>query len=241
MGYPVAKLPHMKKYLVYLLLPCALWSCNLFEVRKIDQEPAVAADVSDTSGTLMHLDSLLAHDSAVAHNAQVKDTAMLPPSRVIKTGNVNPEELMRFAESLIGIRYVYGSTNPNVGFDCSGFITYVFNRFNIAVPRSSIDFTDVGATVPVAEAKRGDIILFTGTNPAERHVGHMGLITSNQDDSLHFIHSTSGKAMGVTITPLSKYYRSRFVRVSRIFPQNHDNAQQAATEQGTPNKEQRRG
>jgi cell wall-associated NlpC family hydrolase len=212
MGKSVFNLLHMKKYLICLLLPCVVWSCNLFEVRKIDQEPVAVSD------TLMHLDSLLAHDSAVADNAQVKDTALLPPSQTIKTGNVQPEELMRFAESLVGIRYVYGSTNPKVGFDCSGFITYVFNHFNIPVPRSSIDFTNVGTTIPVAEAKRGDIILFTGTNPAERHVGHMGLVVSNQNDSLNFIHSTSGKAMGVTITPLSKYYQSRFVRISRIFP-----------------------
>src|SRR5688500_1031773 len=203
---------YMKKYLAGLIFTCLLGSCNLFEVRKINQEPLADAD------TLLHLDSLLAHDTVVADNAQVKDTALLPPSQTINTGNVQPESLMRFAESLIGVRYVYGSTNPKVGFDCSGFITYVFNHFNIPVPRSSVDFTHVGSTVPVTEAKRGDIILFTGTNPAERHVGHMGLVTSNLNDSLHFIHATSGKAMGVTITPLSKYYKSRFVRVSRIFP-----------------------
>ena len=137
----------MKKYLAGLFFSFVLVSCNLFEVRKIDQEPIADSD------TLMHLDSLLAHDSVVADNAQVKDTALLPPSQVINTGAVQPEALMQFAESLIGTRYVYGSTNPKVGFDCSGFITYVFNHFNIQVPRSSIDFTDVGTTVPVAEAK----------------------------------------------------------------------------------------
>jgi hypothetical protein len=47
----------------------------------------------------------------------------------------------------------------------------------------------------------------------------MGLIVSNSD-TLKFIHSTSGKAMGVTITPLSDYYKSRFVKTIRIFPEN---------------------
>jgi cell wall-associated NlpC family hydrolase len=114
---------------------------------------------------------------------------------------------------------VYASTNPKVGFDCSGFITYVFNHFGIAVPRSSVDFTGVGKTIPVPEAKRGDLILFTGTDSTERVVGHMGLVVANGDE-LEFIHSTSGKAMGVTITPLNAYYKKRFVRVARIFPQN---------------------
>ena len=132
---------------------------------------------------------------------------------------VHPDALVTFAESLVGTLYKYASTDPQAGFDCSGFITYVFNHFGISVPRSSIDFTAVGKTVPVEKAKRGDIILFTGTDSTEKFVGHMGLVVSNTD-TLRFIHSSSGKANGVTVTPLNNYYRSRFVRVSRIFPQN---------------------
>ena len=158
-------------------------------------------------------------DTALQDNLRNKDTAFLPPSKEINVKNVNPESVMQFAETLKGVPYVYASANPNVGFDCSGFITYVFNHFNISVPRSSIDFTNVGKTIPVEQAKRGDIILFTGTNPLEKHVGHMGLIVSN-GDSLRFIHSTSGKAMGVTVTALGEYYQKRFVKALRIFPQN---------------------
>ena len=165
------------------------------------------------------LDSVRIDSIPKMDNAQNKDTELLPPSAAIDTKNTAPEQLMRFAETLMGTPYVCGSVNPKVGFDCSGFITYVFNHFNISVPRSSVDFTNVGKAIPVEEAKRGDIILFTGTNPLERHVGHMGLIVSNSD-TLKFIHSTSGKAMGVTVTPLSKYYQSRFVKTIRIFPQN---------------------
>jgi len=158
-------------------------------------------------------------ESVKNDNAQNRDTAILAPSQVIDVKNANPQSVMAFAETLMGTPYVYASTNPAVGFDCSGFITYVFNHFGVRVPRSSIDFTNVGKPIPVEQAKRGDIILFTGTNPAERHVGHMGLVVSNTD-TLKFIHSTSGKAMGVTITPLSSYYQSRFVKTIRIFPQN---------------------
>lgn len=173
---------------------------------------------SDTT-VLLHKDSVLARvDSQPADNAKIQHLP-LPPAQTVDVKNVYPNDLVTFAETLIGTPYVYASSDPKVGFDCSGFITYVFNRFGIAVPRSSVDFTDVGKTVSVEEAKRGDLILFTGTNPAERQVGHMGIIVSNTD-SLRFIHSSSGKAMGVTVTPLNKYYQSRFVRVARIFPQN---------------------
>ena len=143
----------------------------------------------------------------------IKDT--LPGQ--IATGNVTPEELVSFAETLIGTPYLYGSTDPQKGFDCSGFITYVFNHFQIKVPRSSIDFTNVGKEISVNEAKRGDIILFTGTDSTERFVGHMGIIVSNQNDVLQFIHSTSGKAYSVAVTIFNEYYRGRFVKVIRIF------------------------
>ena len=92
----------------------------------------------------------------------------------------------------------------------------MFNHFNIAVPRSSIDFTNVGKEIDLQTAKEGDLILFTGTVDSIRLVGHMGIITENTD-TLKFIHSTSGKANGVTISPLNKHYKLRFVKVIRVF------------------------
>ena len=142
----------------------------------------------------------------------------------IETGKTKPEEIVTFANSLIGTKYQYGSIDPKVGFDCSGFITYVFNHYNIKVPRSSVDFTDVGKPVTVEEAKPGDIILFTGTNPTIRRVGHMGIVNKTfSGDDLEFIHSSSGKAYGVTLSSLSSHYKDRFVKVIRIFTQNDRN------------------
>ena len=91
----------------------------------------------------------------------------------IITGSVDPRELLAFSKTLIGTPYLYDSTYPAKGFYCSGFITYVFNSFNIHVPRSSIDFTDKGKEVPLENALPGDLILFTGTDTLETHVGHM--------------------------------------------------------------------
>ncbi len=141
-------------------------------------------------------------------------------SSQINTGNTPPAELVKYAETLIGIPYLYGSTDPQQGFDCSGFITYVFNHFNISVPRSSIEFTNFAKKIPLEKSKPGDLILFTGTDSTERSVGHMGIIISNDSIQTLFIHSTSGKANGVTITPLNDYYKGRFVKVIRVFSQN---------------------
>lgn len=141
------------------------------------------------------------------------------PGKPIDTKGVKPEQVVAFAQTQMGIPYKYASTDPSVGFDCSGFITYVFNHFGIAVPRSSIDFTNVGKEVPETEARPGDLILFTGTDSTERFVGHMGIVVAPAKDTLKFIHATSGKANSVTVTPLNNYYRGRFVKTIRIFPE----------------------
>ncbi|WP_276363967.1 C40 family peptidase [Daejeonella sp. H1SJ63] len=125
-------------------------------------------------------------------------------------------ELTDFAETLKGISYRFGAADPKHGFDCSGFINYVYKQFDITVPRASREFTNFAKEIKLSEAKRGDLILFTGTDSTKRVVGHMGIITSNNGQSHEFIHSTSGKAYGVTITPLNRYYQGRFVKVIRV-------------------------
>jgi len=124
-------------------------------------------------------------------------------------------QLVDFAQTLLGIPYKYASSNPSEGFDCSGFITYVFKHFKVEVPRSSVDFTNTGQEVSIQDAQTGDLILFTGTVDSIRRVGHMGIITENRD-TLQFIHSTSGKAFGVTVSVLNKAYQRRFVKIIRV-------------------------
>ncbi|MBC7383623.1 MAG: C40 family peptidase [Bacteroidia bacterium] len=131
------------------------------------------------------------------------------------TEEVTGRQLVDFAKTLLAIPYKYASSDPLEGFDCSGFITYVFNHFNIKVPRSSVDFTNTGNEVDIRTAKVGDLILFTGTVDTIRIVGHMGIVTENADN-LKFIHSTSGKANAVTVSTLTDHYKRRFVKIIRV-------------------------
>ncbi len=129
---------------------------------------------------------------------------------------INNQQIIEFAKSVLGTPYVYASKDPKVGFDCSGFISYVYNHFNIEVPRSSVDFTDFGTKINPNNVVPGDLILFTGTNSSIRIVGHMGIVVKSTTDIVEFIHCTSGKAYSVTITPLNAYYQSRFMMFKRI-------------------------
>ncbi|MBA3829010.1 MAG: C40 family peptidase [Taibaiella sp.] len=149
----------------------------------------------------------------------IVDTPRLPlvfVHPVVPTDSVLAAQVVVFAKTLIGTPYKFGCTIPSAGFDCSGFINYVFHHFNMDVPRSSVDFTNEGTPVPLADALPGDLILFTGTNSNIRTVGHMGLIVAHDTSGISFIHASSGKENAVIITKLNDRYMARFVKVIRI-------------------------
>jgi cell wall-associated NlpC family hydrolase len=200
--------------LLPILLPL-LVSCNLSPEHTPGDKTAAYIDsmmLAHSDSTLvLHADSIPVITDTVPANVTVLDT-----SDIIHADKTTPDQLIAYAKTLKGIPYKYASTNPKVGFDCSGFITYVFNHFGVDVPRASVGFTNEGTPVSLAAAKPGDLILFTGTDSTIRTVGHMGIII-NTGDSIVFIHSTSGKADGVTETTLNSYYMGRFVKVIRVF------------------------
>ena len=172
---------------LYLLLFAPLFSCTAYN--KTDQQPGI------TDGTLYTPAAYFPepkHDSAIG------------------------DRIVAFAVTQLDAPYRYCSMDPTNGFDCSGFINYVFNHFHISVPRPSVEFTNLGTTIKLDKARPGDLILFTGTNPRKRVVGHIGIIYSNIDGEIRFIHSSSGEANGVTITPLNNLYLARFVKAIRI-------------------------
>ena len=154
----------------------------------------------------------------VANNPEKRSIVVIKnkvPARKIYTRDVSAEDVINFSETLIGTKYTYGSSVKAKGFDCSGFINYVFNHFKISVPRSSVDFTNAGIEVPITESKPGDIILFTGHNENSGVVGHMGIITKNKNGNLQFIHSSESR--GVIISGMNSYFIPRFVKVNRVF------------------------
>lgn len=125
-------------------------------------------------------------------------------------------QLLDFAKSMIGTPYRYASSNPDKGFDCSGFVNYVFSNFGFKVPRSSPEFARTGVPVKLDNVKVGDVLIFTGTNSRVRKVGHVGIISSIENGEIKFIHATSGKAHGVTITDFDAYYKRRFIKAVSI-------------------------
>ncbi|MFD1551956.1 NlpC/P60 family protein [Putridiphycobacter roseus] len=126
-------------------------------------------------------------------------------------------ELVKYATSFTGVRYQYGGVTSK-GFDCSGFLYHSYRNFNFKVPRTSSGYAAHGKKITLAEAKPGDVIVFTGTNPKIRKPGHVGIVLSNEAGSLVFIHASSSKKhSGVVRTELNKSnYQARFLYIKNV-------------------------
>ena len=129
-----------------------------------------------------------------------------PPSSSKDTSSVTA-----YAKSFLGTKYVYGGSSPSSGFDCSGFVCYVFNKFGVSLSRSSSGMASNGVFVEKSNLQPGDIILFSGSRGGG--IGHVGIYIGNGQ----FIHSSSGKSMQVKISSLSESsYSRRYVTARRV-------------------------
>ncbi len=133
-------------------------------------------------------------------------------SRISGEPEVNRTELVAFAKQFLGIAYRRGSKDPEKGFDCSGFVYYVYKQFNVTLPRSSKEYKSLGKSLKPEEFKVGDVLVFYG-HKDKTHIGHVGIICEADGMKSRFIHASSGKAHGITISDLgSKGYSRRFYK-----------------------------
>ena len=79
-----------------------------------------------------------------------------------KAAAAGPKGVLNIAKKYLGVPYLWGGTNPNVGLDCSGYVQLVFRQVGINLPRVSRDQAKVGRTVPsLAQARPGDLVFYS--------------------------------------------------------------------------------
>lgn len=120
--------------------------------------------------------------------------------------------LVKFAEGYTGVPYVYGSADPQYGFDCSGFVQYVFaNAAGIALTHSALAQSQCGTPVSKSDLQPGDLVFFDTSGGSS--INHVGIYVGG-DQFIEANSSTS--AHEVIITDLfSSSYWSKYYRCAR--------------------------
>ncbi len=136
------------------------------------------------------------------------------PKSVSETHAAKADSILNFAQTLIGTPYFFAGISPNTGFDCSGYTSYVFQKFGVNIPHGSVEQMQQGSKIPLCEAQKGDLVIFTGTNKYDRVPGHVGIVLKNDTCIVSFIHSSSNG--GVKISTIEKNYLARFLAVKRL-------------------------
>lgn len=127
------------------------------------------------------------------------------------------DSILNFAYTFKGVPYVWGGNTPDSGFDCSGFVCYVYKEYGIPLPRTSGLLFDAGKPVPYTAAEKGDLILFTGMETAFGIPGHVGIVISRDETGFTFIHTASVKTGGVHISHSTEpTFTDRFLEIRRV-------------------------
>lgn len=121
------------------------------------------------------------------------------------------EKIVNFAKQYLGCAYVYGGTTPKGGFDCSGFIYYVFNSCGYSISRSCSVQAKTGTAVSKSELQPGDIVFFNNTSNGA--IGHVGIYIGEG----RFIHAANTRRGVVTDTLNSGYYNTYYYSARRVF------------------------
>ncbi len=121
------------------------------------------------------------------------------------------KNLLEDAKYFKGGKYVWGGTTPQ-GFDCSGYVQYLYKKHNINLPRTAWAQSKRGQNVDKNNLKKGDLLFFLTDKKRGIPVTHVGIYLGDGQ----FIHAAS-KKKGIIISPVHNgYYSNKFVSARRV-------------------------
>ena len=185
--------------LVTLLFGCATHPQQVAEQQKPQQQHTQQKFVAAQSSTV--------YEEELATENELTDFAGRKPYQL----PVLADSILERGMSLIGTRYRFGGTSE-AGFDCSGFIGYLFREeAGMNLPRSTREMINVKAPLVARNnLKPGDLLFFSTSGRGR--VSHAGIYLGDNQ----FIHSSSRRSGGVRVDSLGDSYWSKtFIEAKR--------------------------
>ncbi|MGB1205489.1 MAG: C40 family peptidase [Chitinophagales bacterium] len=127
-------------------------------------------------------------------------------------GDIDNIAVLRTAKKYMGVPYVWGGSTPN-GFDCSGFVQYVWREHGYNIPRTSKQQSAHGKNVSLNKLKAGDLVFF---GDSKNNISHVGMISSTRGRSMKMIHASSSKGISTIDINMSNYFKKRLQNARRI-------------------------
>jgi len=132
-----------------------------------------------------------------------------PAPQIVMKKNANPTTagIITTSRKYLGVPYKFGGTTPK-GFDCSGYLQYIFNENGMQIPRTADEQYKIGTSITQNQLQSGDLVFFT---TYEKGASHCGLYLGDGK----FIHASSSK--GIHIDELNNFYwKPRYIGAKRI-------------------------
>lgn len=169
---------------------------------KVDQKTLIQLYEEENYDTESEVKEIVQEDQPVKEEVIQEEPAEI---KVLEKEKQHNGDLIQVAQSFIGTPYVWGGDSPS-GFDCSGFIQFVYNSQNITVPRTVSDTWNFAESVERPSV--GDLVFFETYQPGPSHAGfYLG--------DGKFIHA--GSSRGVEISELkTDYWQQRYLGAKRI-------------------------
>ena len=150
--------------------------------------------------------------------ATAADSAAVDTILTVASPHRHPlvDEVIRYAHAFMGRPYRRGGKGPS-GFDCSGFTSYVFRNFDIALGPSSRSQYTQGTPVDRNDIRPGDLLFFGGRRSGTTTVGHVGLaVDVAPNGTVTFIHAANGGGIRLDRYPDGGYYSRRYIGARRV-------------------------
>ena len=140
--------------------------------------------------------------------------SVIQAGRPVPTTSRSAAAVIPTAERYLGVKYTWGGNTPSSGFDCSGYVKYVFERHGVRLPRTSRAQASAGDRVPLdfSSLRAGDLIMFASKGQAISHVA----IYAGDRRILHSSKSGQGVRYDNLMTNRGAWYRDNAVVARRV-------------------------